>query len=137
MAPTDLEEIRTRAHAMLTTAPDRYVVAALLELEGREARTDDEDVARSWLLDEIERRYPLVRGALDAWAADLDLDLTYVEALLEALPAAKSAACEGWIAAEGAARWWCDRCGVRADLHPDSPLSEAAKRLVHREPATL
>lgn len=41
-------------------------------------------------------------------------------------------ACPGWVTGEGAAWPWCDRCGLRADRHPGSPLAETVSRIVNR-----
>ena len=38
-----------------------------------------------WIADEIERRHE-VNEAMEAWAADLDTEMTYAEALIAALP---------------------------------------------------
>lgn len=81
-------ELRARTAALLAATPDRYLVEALLDLEGKEARSADEDQARAWLLEEIEGRYPAVGAAMDAWSEDIESDLTYVEALIVALPEA-------------------------------------------------
>lgn len=45
--------------------------------------------------------------------------------------------CPGWVTGQGAAHPWCDRCGLRADLHPDSPLSDAVGRIVNRKREVL
>lgn len=43
-----------------------------------------------------------------------------------------AASCAGWITGRGASRYWCDRCGLRADLHAGSPLAGAVRRIVER-----
>lgn len=40
---------------------------------------------RLWIIEEIEHRYD-VRDAMDAWAVNVNTKLSYVEALIRALP---------------------------------------------------
>lgn len=59
----------------------------VLDQKPRADRTEDERLARAWLIEEIEHRHPEVNAAMDAWADDPDTQLGYVEALTIALPA--------------------------------------------------
>ena len=78
-------DIRTAAANVLAGQTTAELVAALLVADAA-TKTPETRQARIWIIDAIEARYPEVNAAMDAWAADDDTDLTYVEALIAALP---------------------------------------------------
>lgn len=43
-----------------------------------------------------------------------------------------STECDGWVQGNGGAWAWCDRCGLRADRHPGSPIAGTVRRIVDR-----
>lgn len=82
---TNTDNIRNAAAALLNEQSTSELVAALLVIDAA-TKTPDTRRARLWLIETIEARYPEVNAAMDAWAADADTELTYVEALVAALP---------------------------------------------------
>ena len=83
---THMETTYAPAAAHLATVPTVAILATLVELDATETLTREETVAIHWMLQTIEERYN-VAEAMDAWAMDLATELTYVETLIQALPA--------------------------------------------------
>lgn len=84
-----------RAKALMAGLAPRQLVSALLVLEHKDVRSEEEKLTRAWLCEELERRYPQVIPALDAWADDVDGamgELSYGEVLIAHLPPAAVAA---------------------------------------------
>lgn len=84
-----LKSAETRAQALMSTLSSRQLVRALLVLEGKERRSAEEKLTRSWLCGALEKRYPQVVPTLDAWAEAVEgplSELSYGEALIAALP---------------------------------------------------
>lgn len=77
----------TPATELLASVDSSTLLTSLLTLDALETPTSDERMAKAWVCDELERRYPAVNAATLAWADDLETDLTYVQALVAALPA--------------------------------------------------
>lgn len=78
----------TAAANLIATQSTPALVLALLALEPKvAARTlsPEERIARAWMIEAIEARHD-VAAAMDAWADEDDYGMTYVEALLAALP---------------------------------------------------
>jgi hypothetical protein len=84
-------DIRTAAAAVLAGQTTAELVAALLVADAV-TKTPETRQARMWIIEAIEARYPEVNADMDAWAADVETELTYVEALIAALPVAAVAA---------------------------------------------
>jgi hypothetical protein len=78
-------DIRNAAAAVLAGQTTSELVAALLIVDAA-TKTPETRQARRWIIEAIEARHPEVDAKMDAWAADDDTDLTYVEALIAALP---------------------------------------------------
>ena len=76
---------RTAAAELLAGTPTRNLIEALLILDAASTLTTDQRLAKAWTCEEIERRYD-VEAAMDAWADVDDHGMTYVEALIAALP---------------------------------------------------
>lgn len=81
-----LDTYMTNTAATITAAADTdTLIGALLLLNEKPALTHEERLAQAWMYEAIEARFD-VKDAMDAWADDLDTDLSYTEALLAALP---------------------------------------------------
>lgn len=78
--------LTARKNAALANATSATLIEALLQLESIPQRTPDQRMARVWLLEELEARYPHVEATMNEWADNPDPHSTYVETLLAALP---------------------------------------------------
>jgi hypothetical protein len=78
-------DIHNAAAAVLAGQTTSKLVAALLIVDAA-TKTPETRQSRLWIIEAIEARHPEVDAKMDAWAADDDTDLTYVEALIAALP---------------------------------------------------
>lgn len=75
------------AARLLAATPTSSLIQSLLVLDAIDKSTADQTLARVWIIEELERRYPQVDAAMNAWAdEDYDCGATYVEALLAAMP---------------------------------------------------
>jgi hypothetical protein len=91
------DEHRERLTATMARMSTPVLVAALLELEakGYDVRTPEERMARTWLIDELEDRFPEASAAVGAafeHAEELDpgdprSEVDYVAVLVAHLPA--------------------------------------------------
>lgn len=76
------------ARNMIRSQGTATLIATLLHADAQVAEgVRGSAVVRSWLLEELEGRYPEVTAAMDAWSDDLETEATYVEMLLASLPA--------------------------------------------------
>lgn len=89
-----LKNAEQRAKALMSGLASRQLVNALLLLEHKAVRSEEEKLTRAWLCGELETRYPQVNVALDAWIEDDGPmgELSYGEVLIAALPPAAVAA---------------------------------------------
>jgi len=83
------ETTATNLVAARTTAELAAMILAIESQRNANERGSDEWKSAQrvflWIADELESRYD-VDAAMEAWAADLDTDMTYGEALIAALP---------------------------------------------------
>ena len=86
---TNTDELRERTRALVVMLPTPDLVGAVRALEA-EPKEPAVRLVQSWMMDELEHRFPSVVPALDAWAEATvgsgTFGQTYVEALLAALP---------------------------------------------------
>ena len=80
--------IEDRKKEILTKDTTAVLVETLRNLDGLPERTMEETMALAWVCDELERRYPAVNEALDAWVEVTAPERvgTYAKVLIEALP---------------------------------------------------
>jgi hypothetical protein len=75
----------SEARALLDAQPTKVLIDSLLTLEAS-GPASEHHIARAWILQTLEARYPQADAALDAWAEDLDSTATYTETLLSVIP---------------------------------------------------
>ena len=75
--------LKNTAAATFATMTTPNLIAMMVANTGTDA-TDR--MVSAWIAEEVESRYD-VAEAMDAWADDIDTEMTYTEALIAALPA--------------------------------------------------
>lgn len=84
------DQFRDQARQLVQNLSTADLIEGALAIEGTSGVDPSRAMVRAWMLEEVERRYPSVTPALDAWA-DSTVEagayaMTYTEALVAALP---------------------------------------------------
>lgn len=83
-----MSDIELTPEALIADAPTATLVDMLRLLDELERpRGAAERRTEALISGELERRYPVVTDALNAWTHDLESELSYSDALIAALPA--------------------------------------------------
>lgn len=85
------QEHKDRRAALLARSSDRVLVDALRALGARRRLTADQRTARTWLIEELERRHPAASAAVEAAfdaaeTTDPPDDVDYVAVLTANIP---------------------------------------------------
>lgn len=83
--------LTARKNALMASINTATLVGTLLAIDSISPRTPDQSTARRLLIEEIEARHD-VEDAMNAWSEDVTGEVSYVQALIAALPLAALAA---------------------------------------------